>query len=104
MTSRTSVARRSPAGMSLMPSSGCWRLMTLHSNPAETFRRARPLLGTLVEIGAQGPDALAAIEAAFTRVHQIQCLMSFHDADSDVSRINRAPAGREVLVDPHTHR
>ena len=67
-------------------------------------RRARPLLGTLVEIGAQGPDAPAAVEAAFTRVHEVHRLMSFHDADSDVSRINRAPAGQEVLVDPHTHR
>ena len=67
-------------------------------------RRARPLLGTLVEIGAHGPDAPAAVEAAFTRVHEVHRLMSFHDADSDVSRINRAPPGQEVCVDPHTHR
>ncbi len=78
--------------------------MTLPSNPAEMCRRARPLLGTLVEIGARGPDAPAAIEAAFTRVHEVHRLMSFHEADSDVSRINRAPPGQAVLVDPHTHR
>lgn len=78
--------------------------MTLPSNPAETCRRARPLLGTLVEIGARGPDAPAAVEAAFTRVHEVHRLMSFHDAGSDVSRINRAPARQEVSVDPHTHR
>lgn len=67
-------------------------------------RRARPLLGTLVEIGAHGPDAPAAVEAAFTRVHEVHRLMSFHDVDSDVSRINRTPAGQEIRVDPHTHR
>jgi len=67
-------------------------------------RRARPLLGTLVEIGARGPDAPAAVEAAFMRVHEVHRLMSFHEADSDVSRINRASAGQAVLVDPHTHR
>jgi len=78
--------------------------MTLPSNPAELCRRARPLLGTLVEIGACGPDASAAIDAAFMMVHEVHRLMSFHEADSDVSRINRAPAGREVRVDPHTHR
>jgi thiamine biosynthesis lipoprotein len=38
------------------------------------------------------------------RVHEVHRLMSFHDADSDVSRINRAPARQEVFVDPHTHR
>jgi thiamine biosynthesis lipoprotein len=67
-------------------------------------RRARPLLGTLVEIGARGPNASSAVEAAFMRVSEVHRLMSFHEADSDVSRINRAPRGQEVLVDPHTHR
>jgi len=67
-------------------------------------RRARPLLGTLVEIGACGPDASAAIEAAFMTVREVHRLMSFHEADSDVSRINQAAAGLEVCVDPHTHR
>jgi thiamine biosynthesis lipoprotein len=76
----------------------------LPSNPAEVCRRARPLLGTIVEIGARGPDASAAIEAAFVTVHKVHRLMSFHDAESDVSRINRAPAGQEVFVDTHTHR
>lgn len=78
--------------------------MTLHSNPPEICRRARPLLGTIVEIGAAGPEAAAAIEGAFAMVAEVHRLMGFHDPDSDVSRINRARAGEEVFVHPHTHR
>ena len=67
--------------------------------------RMRPLLGTLVEIRAGGPAARVAggIAAAFAAVERVQRLMSFHDAGSDVSRINRTPAGREVAVDPETY-
>lgn len=67
--------------------------------------RARPLLGTLVEIGASGPDPRAvpgAIEAAFAAVARVHALMSYHDADSDVSRINREAARRHVTVDAQT--
>jgi len=68
------------------------------------MRRARPLLGTLVEITAEAaadilPDA---IEAAFASIEEVQLLMSFHDPHSDVSRINDAAAGCEVDIDPHT--
>lgn len=71
-----------------------------------SLRRARPLLGTIVEIAAVGPaDALSsAIDAAFASIGEIQRLMSFHDAGSDVSRINSAIEGEEVPVDPHTWR
>ena len=55
------------------------------------LRRARPLLGTIVEIGARGPGASAGIEAAFLEVETIHQLMSFHEIDSDVSCLNRAP-------------
>jgi len=68
------------------------------------IRRARPLLGTYVAIGVGLPDAEAAkaIEAGFAAIADIHRLMSFHEPDSDVSRINRAGAGA-VKVDPHTH-
>lgn len=67
-------------------------------------RRARPLLGTLVEIGARGAAARAvdaAIERAFAAVQTIHDLMSYHDPASDVSRLNRAGAGC-LAVHPHT--
>lgn len=63
-------------------------------------RRAQPWLGTMVEISAEGShDALTDAFAAIARVHG---LMSFHDADSDVSRINRAGAGEIIHVDRDT--
>lgn len=70
-------------------------------------RRAQPWLGTLVEITI--PHAMAETESniafhhAFSRIAEIHRLMNFHDPASDVSRINLAPAGASVAVDPRTH-
>ncbi|MGV8991363.1 MAG: FAD:protein FMN transferase [Thiobacillus sp.] len=70
----------------------------------DTLTRARPLLGTLVEISARGTSVHTlntAIERAFVAVARIQTLMSYHDPQSDVSRLNRnGTAG--ITVDPHT--
>jgi thiamine biosynthesis lipoprotein len=73
------------------------------------IRRARPLLGTLVEIrvdtradGAEHARALTAIDAAFTEIAVVHRLMSFHAADSDVSCINREAARDAVMVDSRT--
>jgi FAD:protein FMN transferase len=60
------------------------------------------MLGTIVEIAASAP--VAAVEAAFGAVLEVQHLMSFHESGSDVARINEARAGHEIVVDPHTHR
>ncbi len=71
------------------------------------MRRARPLLGTIVEIEAKGvPTAPLqhAIDAAFEAVGRVHRLMSFHDEDSDVSRINRHAAAEGVPVDAWTIR
>ena len=69
------------------------------------IRRARPLLGTFVEIEAAGPVTSRvnqAIDAAFESVASVHRLMSFHDADSDVSRINREAFDRPVKVHEST--
>lgn len=50
------------------------------------LKRCRPLLGTFVEVSADDGQAIDAAFAAVERVHQ---LMSAHEFDSDVSRINR---------------
>ena len=63
-------------------------------------RRARPLLGTLVEVRALADEA--ALDAAFDQVAQVHRLMSFHDAASDVRAIARARAGDRVRVHAHT--
>lgn len=64
-------------------------------------RRARPLLGTFVEIAvadAAPSDMGAAIDAAFDAVAKVHELMSFHDADSDVGRLNREAFARPLRV------
>jgi thiamine biosynthesis lipoprotein len=76
--------------------------MTSHSSHPESCWRARPLLGTFVEINAAGPPA--AVEAAFAIIQDVHRLMSFHEKGSDVSRINMARAGEEIFINPHTHR
>ena len=48
----------------------------------------RVLLGTLVEAGANGPNARAAVDAAFMCIERAQALWSFHDPDSELSRLN----------------
>jgi FAD:protein FMN transferase len=69
--------------------------------------RARPLLGTYVEVTAEGlPHSLleCAVNAAFDAVELVQKLMSFHDPDSDLSRLNRLAAIEPTDVHPWTAR
>lgn len=62
-------------------------------------RRMKPLLGTFVEIAvADTAHSEQAIDAAFRSIERIQSLLSFHDPDSDLSRINRQP-GAAVALD-----
>ena len=70
-----------------------------------SIRRARPLLGTFVEITVAGTsrhDLDAAAEAAFAAVAKVHRLMSFHEPTSDVGRLNREAATRAVAVDAWT--
>ncbi|WLT30972.1 FAD:protein FMN transferase [Geothrix sp. PMB-07] len=67
------------------------------------LRRARPHLGTLVEVGAPA-GCEGAIEAAFQAVAQIERLMSKHLAASDVGRFNAARAGSHLRIHPWTFR
>lgn len=69
------------------------------------IRRARPWLGTFVEIrvgGLAAAEALAAIDAAFAEVAEVHRLMSFHEAASDLSRLHRAAMSTPVRVDTRT--
>jgi thiamine biosynthesis lipoprotein len=69
-------------------------------------RRARPLLGTLVDMAVRtaGSEAAAhaAIGVAFAEIAAVHHLMSFHEADSDLSRLNRAAVGEALEVDART--
>jgi FAD:protein FMN transferase len=72
----------------------------------DSICRAQPLLGTFVEIRSAGAARAAterAIDAAFAVIHKIHRLMSFHDPDSDIGRLNREACERSVAVDPWTY-
>lgn len=67
--------------------------------------RARPLLGTYVSIRVGGlgdKQAHQAIEVGFAAVSKIHALMSFHEAASETSRLNRDAAREAVTVTPET--
>jgi thiamine biosynthesis lipoprotein len=63
------------------------------------------MLGTLVAIRVYDlpeADAHRAVDAAFDEIAATQQAMSFHDPDSDVSRLNREAYCQPVRVGPHT--
>ena len=64
------------------------------------IRRARPLLGTFVEITADCESR--SFERAFAAVEQVQKLMSYHDPASEVSRLNRDAYREPVFVSEWT--
>jgi FAD:protein FMN transferase len=80
-------------------------MAAVSNNVPAKVRRARPLLGTFVEIEVVGAGAQAdaAVEAAFADVAEVHRLMSFHEADSDVGRLNREAQVRPVVVHDWTY-
>lgn len=69
-------------------------------------RRARPALGTLVQLVVRGPDEAAlerAADAALATVERIGQLMSFHDESSELTRLNRLASRQPQTVDPWTY-
>jgi thiamine biosynthesis lipoprotein len=73
--------------------------------PSNSVRRARPLLGTIVEIQASGlgeSESHAAIDAAFAEIEEVQRRMSFHDPASTLSRLNRLAGVEPLPVDDWT--
>ena len=66
-----------------------------------TARRARPLLGTLVEISAHGCSADAAIDHAFRAVERVHHTMSQQESTSDIARLR---SGHRAALDPWTRR
>jgi len=74
------------------------------TTPVE-LRRARPLLGTFVEVTARGDrevELTRAVDAAFAAVARVHHLMSFHERHSDVQRVNRMAHRTAVRVHPWT--
>jgi FAD:protein FMN transferase len=68
-------------------------------------KRAKPLLGTIVEIAIQTDGEVTFIEAtnaAFTRVEEIHLAMSFHERTSDLSAIANAEPNTTLRISPDT--
>ena len=63
------------------------------------IRRARPWLGTIVEIAC---DDLPAIEAGFAAIAHVHARLSFHEATSDLAALRDATPGSVVAVDAQT--
>ena len=113
-----------PAVQEGRDSTGLRYLSASNLRQPRLLRRAKPLLGTLVEIACAVPDqvysgvhsapsrgsatlpgadaALAASEAAFAAIARVQRLMSRHEATSDLSRFNAAAPGHWTAVAPDT--
>ena len=71
------------------------------------MKRCRPLLGTYVEIsisdsGCRDFDE-KVINEAFNEIELVQDLMSFHDPESDLSKINAQAIYGPVRVHPWTY-
>lgn len=69
------------------------------------LKRARPLLGTFVEIQLETTDraqADRAFDAAFLAIEAVAKHMSFHSPMSDVSRLNAQAHLRPVRIHPDT--
>lgn len=68
------------------------------------LRRARPLLGTLVEVGVShaGCNAHAAAQAAFAAMQKVQSCMSRFEPGSDVARFAALAMGQRMGVAAET--
>lgn len=63
------------------------------------LRRCRPSLGTYVEVTAESDDI---IDAGFAAIERVHALMSGHDPESELSRINRLAHRSPVEVSAET--
>jgi thiamine biosynthesis lipoprotein len=76
------------------------------STSTPPVERSRPLLGTFVSVRVGGlveAEAHRVIDAGFAAVERIHALMSFHEAGSDISALNRDAAQKPVAVAPETY-
>jgi thiamine biosynthesis lipoprotein len=71
----------------------CLLAVTLLDAHGARIRDARPLMGTVVEVSAEGPDERAlraAAEGAFREMQRLADIMSHYDPASVVSAVNEA--------------
>jgi len=87
------------AGASL----AAWPLAAGATRPRQRVRASRALMGTRVDVAAQGPDAESlriAVDAAFARMSALAGVMSHYEPASQVSAIGLASGLQPVEVTP----
>ena len=76
------------------------------AEPSLEVSRARPLLGTLVQIRASGPRGRiqSAVDAAFATIERLHECLSYQNPDSELSALNRQRlfVAQPVHADIHT--
>lgn len=73
----------------------------------QVTRRSLPVMGTiadLVVVSSATGVAQGALDAAMLELRRVEALMTRFRPDSDIGRVNAAPAGRAVPVTPETAR
>jgi len=75
--------------------------VTSVASDGRAARRARPLLGTLVEVGVVDAPA-SAHDAAFAAIAEVQSQLSRFEPSSDILWFNAARAGERRAIGPHT--
>lgn len=79
---------------------GCHGLAPETERP-QRFQFQQPHMGTLFTITLYAPDELAAqsaAAAAFSRVAELNQMMTDYDPDSELMRLSRSPVGQPVRV------
>ena len=72
---------------------------------AVTVKQSLEVMGTLAEVtvvATNSQTAQAAIEAAYTRLEDVNRLMSDYLNDSEIGRLNKLPAGERLAVSSET--
>src|SRR5258708_3090348 len=71
---------------------------------AQWLRRARPLMGTLVEVGVHGGGTRSEemIRFAFNKLCEIQACLSPFEAGGDIGRFHALAAGKSLTVRCYT--
>ena len=67
--------------------------------------QSRQMMGTLAEVTAVAADeatARAAVDAAYSRLHDVNRVMSDYVADSEIGRLNALGGGQSMVVSPET--
>lgn len=91
------------AGVGAAVLGGTGFLRTRPETKAHVIRHARSMLGTLISIQIHHPDTKLAEEAlrdAFAAIDEVDRVMSIHQSNSDVSRVNAAAGRHAVTVAP----